>query len=342
MAGLKIVKVEAASPEEWDSITDHCSHSIFYHTRLWAELWEVQTKGKVKPSAKLLTFNDGVKVLLPMSRYKVAKGLMDQFVATPPGWTPGGWLGSQALTPEHHRAVWNYCTRLNLFIRQNPYDPSLSAVSLPWMEGYGNVIQVLDLRVGYETVERGWHKRQATPVSKARRNGIVVEEATDLEDWKAFYRAYEDSQDRWQTIVGPEYEWSFFEHIFNLKSPKIKLWVAKHEGNVTCGILCFYQSKHVIYYYGAAFREYFNLRPVNLLHCEVVRQACEEGYWWYDMGGTNFEKVAAFKASFGTRNIWLGGTVHRGITRRFVDNAKNVISQQKKVFKQSGVPHSQT
>jgi lipid II:glycine glycyltransferase (peptidoglycan interpeptide bridge formation enzyme) len=76
--------------------------------------------------------------------------------------------------------------------------------------------------------------------------------------------------------------------------------LAKYEDRSIAGALCFYTKNHVVYWHGAAYSDYFELRPVNLLMYEAIKDACENGYSWFDFNPSGgHEGVKAFKKSFG-------------------------------------------
>lgn len=49
---------------------------------------------------------------------------------------------------------------------------------------------------------------------------------------------------------------------------------------------------------------YFQLRPVNLLMYEIIKNCCEAGYSWFDFNPSDrLEGVIAFKESFGAKAL---------------------------------------
>jgi CelD/BcsL family acetyltransferase involved in cellulose biosynthesis len=87
-------------------------------------------------------------------------------------------------------------------------------------------------------------------------------------------------------------------------SPRIKLWTAVVEDRLVAGALCFYGQGQVVYWHGAALEAYFHVRPVNLLFCEAIKDACETGYRWFDFNPSGgHEGVKAFKQSFGAVSL---------------------------------------
>ena len=100
--------------------------------------------------------------------------------------------------------------------------------------------------------------------------------------------------------MASRYEWKLFEIIYNLNSSNIELWLAKYEEKIIAGALCLYSKNHAVYWHGAALSAYFPLRPVNLLMYEIIKNACDKGYTWFDFNPSGgHEGVKAFKKSFG-------------------------------------------
>ncbi|NEQ84270.1 MAG: GNAT family N-acetyltransferase, partial [Moorea sp. SIO2I5] len=70
------------------------------------------------------------------------------------------------------------------------------------------------------------------------------------------------------------------------------------------GALCFYAKKHVVYWHGSSLEKYLNLRPVNLVMYEIVKDSCEQGYSWFDFDTSGgLPGVIAFKKSFGAKPL---------------------------------------
>ena len=67
MARLKIAQVKEATSQEWDAAWEHCRYATYFHSRLWAEIWETYS-GYMRPEPKLIVFSDGLTAVLPLSR----------------------------------------------------------------------------------------------------------------------------------------------------------------------------------------------------------------------------------------------------------------------------------
>jgi len=326
---LKLLKIEEASSDQWDSIADNCDYATYFHTREWAEIWQEYSGGKLKPAAKILTFNDGVEVLFPMSVTKVFRGMLRQYILSPEN-NYGGWLSVNKLSAEHHKLLWEYATTLNLIMRHNPYDSELQAAAKSRSWSFSDFTQALDLQQGFETISQSWQREQGKLIRKAQKAGMTLVEAKTLEDWQEYYKVYEATVERWgDKILGSPYEWRLFEFIYNLRSNKIKLWLAKVDGQVARGGIFFYQSKHVVGWHGSGLKELFHLRPSNFLHTQLVEKACQEGYWWYDFNPSGgLEGVTAFKETFGCQKLQFNLFINKLAARKLIDNTKEIIANR--------------
>lgn len=296
---LKITEARLARSEEWDRIWGNCGYATYFHSREWAELWQKYTQGKLSPEAKIIIFSDGKSVLLPFSSQRILKGFVKQYISSPAG-TYGGWLSIDELSANHGRLLHEYIAThyKNLIWRLNPYNAS--EISQNTKKVKADETHTLNLECGFESIYKGWTKGHASAARKARKAGVEVREAITLQDWKDYYNIYENSLKRWGDSASSSYNWSFFKNMFDLSSSNIKLWLAIFDGQIIAGALCFYAKKHVAYWHGSALSKFFNLRPVNLLMYEVIKNSCEGGFQWFDFNPSGgHEGVRNFKKSFG-------------------------------------------
>lgn len=299
---LRITQVRSATDQEWDEIGNNCEYATYFHSREWSEIWRDYTKGNSQPDARLITFSDGKKALLPLTSQKMYKGLIKGYLSSPAG-TFGGWISKDNLNNDHANLLTQYLINLgNIQWRFNPYDTLLSQISFPQAEN--DTTDVLDLTEGFEAIYKKWTKGHSSAARKSRKAGILVKKAQTLEDWLFYYQLYEDSLKRWGEKTTSSYQWSLFNLMFHLQSSKIELWLAIYQDQIIAGALCFYSKTHVVYWHGAALSEYFTLRPVNLLMYEIIHDACQHNYHWFDFNPSGKkEGVKAFKKSFGTQEL---------------------------------------
>jgi len=300
---LEISDVRPATDSEWDNIWKNCDYATYFHSREWAAIWQKYSKGKINSAAMLITFSDGELALLPFSYIKILKGFIKQCISSPAG-TFGGWLSLSELSENHGNLLYEYIITnyKNLMWRLNPFDPIVMRVrvsSSKWDE-----TQVLNLDRGFDSIYKDWTKGHSSAARKAQKAGVKIKEAVSFRDWKDYYRVYEDSLKRWGPSASSSYECDLFQYMYNFSSPNIKLWLATYLDQVISGALCFYAKRHVVYWHGAALSDYFSMRPVNLLMYEIIKDACEHRYHWFDFNPSGgHEGVEKFKSSFGAKKI---------------------------------------
>jgi hypothetical protein len=217
----RITSIQCATTEQWNYFTAHCNHATYFHTAEWAELWHRYTNGRLKPAAKLISFGDGVQALLPMSASTEARGLIQQYSSSSTG-KYGGWLSDQSLTKSHSEALWAYVSKLNILLRQNPYDLTLRLLDVPWNKI--DFTQVLDLTKGFDDVIQGWSKGHYSAAQKSRRDGVEVVTASTLAEWNEYFEVYLDSLKRWGNSSQSRYDRALFEQMFHQASALSSGW----------------------------------------------------------------------------------------------------------------------
>jgi lipid II:glycine glycyltransferase (peptidoglycan interpeptide bridge formation enzyme) len=111
---------------------------------------------------------------------------------------------------------------------------------------------------------------------------------------------YEDTVARWGSAATNRYTWALFESMFKKRSSKIRLWLARYEGRLVAGALCFYHNQHVAYWHSASSREsYGKLDASHVLQYFIINDACQNGFELYDfLPSGGIEGVAHFKSGF--------------------------------------------
>jgi CelD/BcsL family acetyltransferase involved in cellulose biosynthesis len=296
---IRIQEMSQAETSAWDQIWRNCDYATYFHSLEWAEIWASYTKGKIHPDPLLFTFSDGRTALLPLSSQRGRFGIVKSYFSSPAG-TFGGWISEDDLYSEHAELLLDFMTKKigNVVWRVNPYDPL--SHNLEMHNAINDQTHVIDLLPGFDDICKKSTSGHRRAVNKALREGVSIRLASSEADWHAYYHTYEDSLQRWGAKASSVYDWAFFNAIFQMNSPYIKLWLAMYKDAVISGALIFYAKKHVVYWHGAALATYFHLRPSNLLLYEAIKDACEKGYSWFDFNPSGgHEGVTAFKKSFG-------------------------------------------
>jgi hypothetical protein len=232
-----------------------------------------------------------------MCRRSALKGLFETYESSPAG-TYGGCLSEEPLEVAHHRLIFEWVSRLNIVMRENPFDVGVTASGSLWDRD--DFTQVVDLSLGADLIRRSWTKGHRHAATAARRAGVSVTSAQCPEDWRGYYSAYEDSLRRWGTSARSIYSWRLFELLQRLPSDKVSLWLAKYEDVIIAGALCLLHNRHVAYWHGASLERYRRLRASHLLQASILDAACRDGYAWYDFNPSGgLEGVMSFKRGFG-------------------------------------------
>ena len=304
-----ITGIRTATDEEWDTMADSVDSAIYFQTREWFDIW-AQYAG-FENDTRLIHFQSGKKVLLPLSRRRFLKGLIAFHFLSPKGL--GGFLTNDELDPREKSALFRILKKIPaLYCAVSPYDSLTNE-----FEGFNALdsTQVLDLREGFEPIFRKWTWGHYSRTRKGLRGGITAAPASTAGDWKCYYDLYCDTMARWGEGTTNRYAWELFDILYRKNSPRIKLWLARYEGEIISGALCLYHNRHVAYWHSAtSARFYKKLNATHVLQYFIIRDACEKGFLWYDfLPSSGIKGVIDFKSGFSplTRpvNIYMSSLV---------------------------------
>ncbi|MEN8154147.1 MAG: GNAT family N-acetyltransferase [Acidobacteriota bacterium] len=318
----KIIKVINPTIKEWDEIWNECKYATFFHSREWAELWYQYSNKKLIPDPKILLFNDNVKILLPFTYRTHFHRLIKEYVSSPAG-TYGSWISSDRILPEHSELTEKYIKKKikNISLRINPYNKHISELIIN--QSRYDFTQAINLTIGFASVRENLKKKYPSSIRKvnqAIKGGVSIRQGVSLEDWENYFDLYSRSLERWGNKVSSSYGWQLFYNMYLSESSNIKLWLSEYDSRIIAGGIFFYSRCHVIYWHGATNEKYFKLRPVNLLMQETIRNACENGYHWFDFNPSGgHEGVVNFKNTFNPEKLKCPVVKTRSIMRKFVD-----------------------
>lgn len=301
---LSITQTSSLSDEQWDTYWAQSDQATFSHSREWHHVWKVYTRGAISPAPLTVEFSDGKTAVVPLSVHSVLKGMVNRYLSSP-ATSYGGWFSSAELTENHHALLINYLSMKfpALIIRFNPllnYQPDA---------GFGKYLkrdmtQMITFEGDFSSQFKTWTKGHKSAVSKAVKAGVTTRLADSAADWDVFYKMYVDSFERWGDKATSRYRPAFFQAIRDLNSRNVQLWLADYQGKTVAGSLIFYSKRHAMYGYSAALGEYFNLRAMNVLLHDVIKDACERKFISFDLSPSGGHSgVASFKKSFGAHDV---------------------------------------
>lgn len=157
---------------------------------------------------------------------------------------------------------------------------------------------VLPLDRNYEHVFAGYHATLRNHVRKARRRGVVVREARNLEDVFAYYQVHTR---RAQEKGGYAfiYPVELLTELIRIR-PAVWILIAECEDRVVAGGVFCQDGCSVMYWHGAYDRDYSRFYPFCAVLDEAIRRACDTGAAFFNLGGSaGLVTLESFKASWG-------------------------------------------
>lgn len=294
---LKIISDSPVNESEWLKYCKNSHYATFFHTPFWAKLFSPP----YVISTRKLIFNDGVDLVIPFVRRRLLGGIVKVYISMPAS-TFGGCISDSNLTLAHHELVLQHLKKYqDLIWRENPYDPAMQDLRIPNCQK--DYTYVIDLQGGFEQVleKSDYSNRKAVKV--AQKSGIEIEKAESLDKWDEYFDMYQESISRWkkrEIFSGVEYSRELIHKIFSMDGKYRSLWIANCKSRPVAGIVCFYWNKHAVAWHGAGLQEYFKFRPNNLLYMHAIKDACSNGYRWFDCNPSGgIEGVIKFKKNLG-------------------------------------------
>lgn len=156
--------------------------------------------------------------------------------------------------------------------------------------GFGDVqpryvFQVPLANRGLDEVLKGFNQLWRRNIKKAEKAGVEVVEG-GYEDLPTFHEVYQVTAERDQFLPRPL---SYFQRMWqamNTESPgRMRLYLAKHEGETLAATTTLTVGQHVWYSYGASSNNKRHVQPNNAIQWAMLRDAKAGGATVYDLRG---------------------------------------------------------
>jgi CelD/BcsL family acetyltransferase involved in cellulose biosynthesis len=167
---------------------------------------------------------------------------------------------------------------------------------------------VVDLRDGFEALEKRWASRVRRNIRKGRREGVESARETGTEALDVFYALHLQTRRKLGVPTQPR---TFIRRLAKVFDSGMGfVGVARHEGRPIAAAVFLVCGTKVLYKYGASDQEALALRPNNVLFADVMRWAAESGHTELDLGRTDLgqEGLREFKLSWGADELPLAYT----------------------------------
>jgi len=164
-------------------------------------------------------------------------------------------------------------------------------------------IHILDIKDGFATVKRTFHKDCIVrSVKKAVKSGVKIREGCLEQDLKQFYYIHALTRRRQGLPIQP---YKFFKNMWEVLYPQgcFTLLLAELGEKNIAGIILFKFKDTVSFEHGASIPNYLAVRPNHLLLWTGIEKACSEGYHYFDFGKTTPENkgLLDFKTRWGAK-----------------------------------------
>ncbi len=161
---------------------------------------------------------------------------------------------------------------------------------------------VIDCSEGFDAVLaniRGVTRRMA---GQAERRGVMCERA-DASDLPIYFDILKIASQGWG-LPKPPVSFELLDAVLKRGGDDAQLWFALLDGKPIGGGVVLFGSDELFFWSAAMLRDYGKYRPSNALNLALLRNACERGVRWYNLGASEgLEGVARFKHDLGATAI---------------------------------------
>jgi hypothetical protein len=326
---------EQVNDEFWWEVAEACSYATFFHSPLWHRL-ACNANSNLKHRSIGVVTDEGTKAVLPLIETgQIAGGMLKKVASTYAG-CYGGIIATGTVPDNQARKIYQKGAAIGngvFGVNENPFQADHVDF---WDEDEGeksrDFTQVVNLKGSFDDLVRDFSKGHRSSLNKGRREGVIVRQADSLDDYRRYFGAYEASLKRWGEDATGKYPWELFERGFSLSKEypnHIKLWLAEVEGEVASGAWCFYWNDHVVYWHGASYKRFFDYRPNNVLHAEIMKDALRDDYKFYDLNPSGGHSgVVQFKKRFGAEKRHFRRITLRSRKFRAISKVKEAFSNE--------------
>lgn len=157
---------------------------------------------------------------------------------------------------------------------------------------------VLDITKTEDSLWKNLEGRCRTAIRKARKSGVVVARVTDRNYIEKYYSIIEQVYHS-QNKPCPNQK-AFYYDMWDLFAPSNAIFLsAKYRGEIIAGAIIILDRKRAYYLNGASKHDFRSFSASNLLLWEAINIAKERGAEQFDFVGSDIQRLAKFKKSFG-------------------------------------------
>lgn len=324
---VRVFNMDVGRNERWEALAAQLPDGLIYHHPLWLEVLQEAFGCEVT----VLAAEDSTGALRGILPLCYSRGLLTgRRYSSLPRTPMAGPLAAdgETLAALVERAVslaqGERGGQLQLKMLGNGLDGVAGGViGAAWRQTYMVKLpeRPEDLRFG----DGRNRSRIKWALNKAARLGVGIREAETARDLRAWYTLYLETS-RWHAL--PPRPYRFFEILWDRLRPAglMRLLLAEQRqagtgtARLLAGSLNLMFGQTVFYAYNARRREDLSLRPNDLLQWQSIRDACADGYRWYDLGEVTHDNLGLmdFKSKWGAETRWLYRYYYPSVNERDV------------------------
>lgn len=291
------------SKNKWEDIILKSDNAYFFHSPTWAKILEKTYN--YRTATRLYNIN-GKSILIPMME---ERNIYDfkTFDSMPYGY--GGVFPESEISTDDYKCLLDNIIGGRHLILNLTLPPFLDISSLS-----KSAIKIKDewdythiLNLEGKDFEYIWNddfsKSRRRNIHKAYRSNIVIRNGTSLDDFRAYYKLYAESSRKWG-YESPPHPFNLYKNFHKYGSPHVELSLAIKDHKTIGGLIVFYYAMTVFCWGNTYLEDYGTFNPVSKLINNSIKQACQEGYKYFNFGASGKLKgVRRFKESFGAEKV---------------------------------------
>jgi hypothetical protein len=293
--------------DKWSRLLQNAERASVFHTREWAK---VITSAYPRRAARYIVVEDEANELaggMPLiDRLEWGAHVLSSM----PLGTYGGPLLRTGIDEEVEHEILDRFSSLKYF----PVTPARRLVSfnrkldhlLPqkFREriSYSNVL-FLDLPLD-QIWDNKLHSKIRNQIRQSQQKGVTTEISSDSSHLKEFYRMAVETSERHESRPLP---YDLYRSVFdNMGEPGLaKLCLARHDNIYVAASICFTFKDSVFYWMNVSHREFWGLRPNNLIIWSMIEWAHGNGFRYFNFGATppRADELKRFKSRWGSEEV---------------------------------------
>lgn len=294
--------------ELWWEVARASTDATFFHTPLWHRLAET-TFPECEDVTAAVELPGGGRAVLPLLRRRQGPGGLLIRTHSTFAECYGGLIADVALSAPTRALATRHLLhghRPHFVLTGNPLGegretaPARSRLRR-------RTAHILSLDAPFDELFAAFSESHRRSIAKGRDKGVTTRRGESLDDYRAYYGAYEASLERWGESATSRYPWTLFEQGWRLSREypnRIALWLAEREERILAGAWMFCWNGVTSYWHGAARDESLEVSATHVLMSDIIADACERGFRIFDMGSSGGHAgVAEFKRRFGARAV---------------------------------------